>query len=110
MLTLPSSSMCRIICSTCDSGEFLLSGYGMLSSYVQNNQRKINLLELQIVGNKSKGQFSKRVFQENKTRQIFRRTNMAYPLIHVRTCAYQEVKYVCFSENLMYFVFLKHPF
>ena len=41
-MTLPSSSMCRIICSTCDSGEFLLSGYGMLSSYIQNSHRKIN--------------------------------------------------------------------
>ena len=29
---------------------------------------------------------------------------------HVRTCAYQGVKNFCFSENLAYFVFLKHPF
>ena len=29
---------------------------------------------------------------------------------HVRTCAYQGVRNVRFSENLAYFVFLKHPF
>ena len=33
------------------------------------------------VGNKAKGWISKRVFQENKTRQIFRETNISYPLI-----------------------------
>ena len=27
-----------------------------------------------------------------------------------RTCAYQGVRNACFSENLMGFVFLKHPF
>ena len=36
---------------------------------------------LQIVGNKAKGRISKRVFQENKARQIFRKTNISYPLI-----------------------------
>ena len=29
---------------------------------------------------------------------------------HLRTCVYQEVKNVRFSENLTCFVFLKHPF
>ena len=29
---------------------------------------------------------------------------------HTRTCAYQGVRNVCFSENLACFVFLKHPF
>ena len=32
------------------------------------------------VGNKTKGRISKRVFQENKARQIFRKTNISYPL------------------------------
>ena len=32
-----------------------------------------------------------------------------YPLIRMRTCAYQEVTNVLFSENLTRFVFLKHP-
>ena len=45
------------------------------------------------VGNKLKGRISKRVFQENKPRQIFRKTNISYPLIctHVR----------CFLEILV---------
>ena len=41
------------------------------------------------VGNKAKGRISKRVFQENKTRQIFRKTNISYPL----------VENVCFRKN-----------
>ena len=76
---------------------------------------KINIketmsLEQQIVGNKAKGRISKRVFQENKAHQIFRKTNISYPLIRRRTCAYQGVRNVRFSENLACFVFLKHPF
>ena len=31
------------------------------------------------VGNKAKGRFSKRVFQENQARQISRKTNISYP-------------------------------
>ena len=34
-----------------------------------------------IVGNKAKGQISKQVFQENKARQIFRKTKISHPLI-----------------------------
>ena len=48
----------------------------------------------------AKGRISKRVFQENKARQIFRKTNIFYPLICTRTCAYQGVKNVCFLKNL----------
>ena len=33
------------------------------------------------VGNKTKGRISKRLFQENKARQIFRKRNISYPLI-----------------------------
>ena len=54
--------------------------------------------------------FVKWVFQENKAHQIFRETNISYPLIRTRTCAYQGVRNVCFSENLAGSVFLKHPF
>ena len=46
------------------------------------------------------------MFQENKIRQIFRKTNIFYPL----KCAYQGVRNVYFSENLTCFVFLKHRF
>ena len=33
------------------------------------------------VGNNAKGWISKRVFQQKKTRQIFRETNISYPLV-----------------------------
>ena len=38
------------------------------------------------VRNKAKGRISKQVFQENKARQIFRKTNTSYPLIRTRIC------------------------
>ena len=50
------------------------------------------------------------MFQENKKRQIFRKTNTFYHLIRTSTCAYQVVKNVRFSENLTGFIFLKHLF
>ena len=76
-------------------------------------------------------QISKRVFQENNARQIFRKTNISYPLIRRRTCSFlgkfgvpfswntcfeicmcacQGVRNVRFSENFACFVifFLKH--
>ena len=46
----------------------------------------------EFVGNKAKGQISKRVFYENKARQILKKTNIF--------CAYQGVKNVRFQENL----------
>ena len=85
----------------------------------------------QFVSNKGKGRISKRVFQENKARQIFRKTNIFTPwyahvstcanqgvkrtfcrpwYAHVRTCANQGVKNFLFSENLACLVFLKHAF
>ena len=48
-------------------------------------------IHTKVVGNKAKGRISKRVFQENKGRQIFRKKN-SYPLIRTRTCAYQRVR------------------
>ena len=59
------------------------------------------------VGNKAKGPISKRVFQENKARQVFRKLNISYPLIHTPTCAYQRVRNICFFGKCL---FLKHPF
>ena len=47
------------------------------------------------------------MLQENKAHQIFRKTNISYPLIRTRTCAYQEVRNVHFSENLAGFVLLQ---
>ena len=49
---------------------------------------------LQVVGSKAKGRISKRVFQENKARQIFRKTSISYP----RTCACRGVRNVCFLK------------
>ena len=62
----------------------------------------------QIVGIKAKGRISKRVFQENKARQIFRKTNISNPLIRTRTFLH-GIRNVSFSENLACF-FLKHSF
>ena len=74
------------------------------------NSSKSTMEILEHFGNKAKGQISKRVFQENKACQIFRKTNISYPLIRTRMCAYQGGRNVRFSENLASFVFLKHPF
>ena len=41
-------------------------------------------ISMNFVGNKAKVLISKRVLQENKARQISRKTNISYPLI--RTC------------------------
>ena len=54
--------------------------------------------------------FVKWVFQENKAHQIFRETNISYPLIRTRTSAYQGVRNVRFSENSACFVYLKTRF
>ena len=62
------------------------------------------------VGNKAKGRISKQVFQERKGHQNFRKTNISYPKIRTRKCAFQEVRNVCFSEILACFSFLKHSF
>ena len=54
----------------------------------------------EFVGNKVKGRFSKRVLQENKTREIFRKNEHFLPS---DTDTY--VISVCFLENLACFVF-----
>ena len=74
------------------------------------NLHFLALLIGEIVGNKARGRISKRVFQENKARQIFRKRNISYPPIRTRTFAYQGVRNVRFSENLGCFAFLKHFF
>ena len=70
----------------------------------------IGSIDYIFVSNKAKGRISKRVFQEKKARQIFRKTNSSYTLIPTRTCTHQGVINVRFSENLACFDFLKHPF
>ena len=56
----------------------------------------------EFVGNKPKGRISKRVFQENKAAQIFRKTHLYVCISGGKKCS--------FLENLTCFVFLKHPF
>ena len=62
----------------------------------------------QFVGNKAKGRISKRVFQENKARQIFRKANISNPLIRTRTIeirpfALLPTMYFVFKKNLVEF-------
>ena len=47
--------------------------------------QKVQVIIFTFVGNEAKGRISKRVFQQNKARQIFRQTNISYPLIRTRT-------------------------
>ena len=74
------------------------------------------LLSFQI-GNKAKGQISKWMFQENKTRQIFRKNKHFLPR-DTQTCGYQGVRNIrffgkfgvlCFLETLVLrFAFLPY--
>ena len=69
--------------------------------------------QLNIVGNKAKGRISKRVFQENKAHQIFRKTKFLTTRKHTTPNFPKNELFlinVCFSENLVCFVFLKRPF
>ena len=69
-----------------------------------------SMISFFLIGNKAKGRISKRVFQKSKAHQIFRKTNISYPLIRTRTCTYQGVRNLRYSEHLVCFVFLKHLF
>ena len=77
---------------------------------VNQEPETVALLKLsKIVGNNAKGRISKRVFQENKACQIFRKMNISYPLIiSTRTCAHQGVRNVRFSKFGV-FCFLETP-
>ena len=59
----------------------------------------------QRVGNKAKGRISKRVFQGNKARQIFRKNEHFLP----RMCAYQRVRNVRFFGKFGVLCFLETP-
>ena len=47
----------------------------------------------------SKSKFSLKGLFIYYIREIFRKTNISYLLIRARTCAYQELRNVCLSEN-----------
>ena len=55
---------------------------------------------IEFVGNKAKGRILKRVFQENKTRKIFRKMNISYPLIRTRT-SYHDNSYSKVKKNYL---------
>ena len=59
---------------------------------------------------RQKGGFQNACFKETKQGNFSEKTNISYPLIRTRTCTYQWVKNVLFSENLDCLVSLKHPF
>ena len=64
------------------------------------------------VGNKTKGRISKRVFQESKARQIFRKTNISYSLIRTRSHVRVQIrggKKCSFFGKLGMFCFLVTP-
>ena len=91
--------------STIESVSINVTGYKIDKSDTENLlvikfDKKLSFDGHNIVGIKAKGQVSKRLLQENKARQIFRKTNISCPLISTRTCAYQGVRKVRFSENL----------
>ena len=50
------------------------------------NNATVTAKNTMFVGGKAKGRFSKRVFQENKTRQIFRKMNISYHFAVLPTC------------------------
>ena len=54
------------------------------SNFLLANEVKNIWRQCYFVGNKAKGRISKRVFQENKALQIFRKTKISYPLIRTR--------------------------
>ena len=58
--------------------------------------KKLRRRKLHNVSNKAKERISKRVFQENKACQIFRKTNISYPLIHTRT----DENHYCIDSNI----------
>ena len=59
---------------------------------------------------RQKGESQNGCFKKTKHAKFSERTNISYPLIRARMCAYQGPKNVRFSEHLAYSVFLKHTF
>ena len=58
-------------------------------------------IEATIVGNKAKGRISKRVFQESKARQNFRKTNISYHLIRTRPFVLLPMLYYIVTHQLV---------
>ena len=58
-------------------------GTGVFMSIFRNSEEHLGIIHLYVC-------------------RIFRKTDISYPLIHTRTCAYQWVRNVSFSENFAY--------
>ena len=97
----------RSRCNFCKPSLSCIEYNSSKSSHESNLQYKLSTKrKCHIIGYKAKERISKRVLQENKARQIFRKTNVSYLLIRTRACVYQGIRNVRFSENLSCFVFL----
>ena len=69
--------------------------YATVNTLSSENGLMISLImgyNFQFVGNKAKGQLSRRVFQENRVRQIFQKTNISHLLIRTPRQVFQENK------------------
>ena len=69
----------------------LVSKSGLIKTSVVTSKAKV-------VGNKAKGRISKRMFQENKVRQIFRKTNISYSLIP-EMFVFRKFDVLCFLKR-----------
>ena len=59
----------------------LINFITMFIVFIRSFDLSLTFFDFQFFGNRAKGRISKQVLQENKARQIFRKTNISYPLI-----------------------------
>ena len=87
-----------------DSGMTFKFEYIYLSKmfhYKWTNRKLYSRIRQQFVSNKAEGQISKRVLQEDRARQIFRKTNIFYPLIPHYIITTPMIKiFLYFNEDL----------
>ena len=82
----------------------------MAAKIIQEKTKYEFYRKQQVVGNMTNGKISKRVLQENKARQVFRKTNISYPLIQTRGCVcVKGVRSIRFFRNFGKLCFLGTP-
>ena len=89
------------------------SSSGSISSYVIfNSKLPYVTLHYRFISSviKQKIESQNGCFKKTKHAKFSEKRKFLTPLSRTRTCVYQGVRNVCFSENLACFVFLKHPF
>ena len=69
---------CSFLC-TCSTRQLGKTKIKAINLKVKQGQELLFCFNQKFVGNKAKGRMSKWVFQENKERQIFQKTNISYP-------------------------------